>query len=146
MFARCAPDPFVGRSMTGTLLQQPNHTHDKMRAHLHTPGIIAKLVKVFAVILLVALPYLNSAASPRSDPQMRALKQRHKQERAALKQQQRAMQRVLAQHEQTAESKRRFEHDMKIQRRMLWERQKDETRRLKSARKAPKYRPATPQR
>ena len=53
-----------------------------------------------------------------------------------LKEQQRAMKRIVSQHYQPAETRRRFRHDMKVQRRLLRERQKEEARRLKGSRHA----------
>jgi len=60
------------------------------------------------------------------------LKKRHKEEKRVLKQQQRAMKLVMNQHEQSRDESERFKHNLKMQRQLLREDQKDETQNLKN--------------
>ena len=55
-----------------------------------------------------------------------------------VKQQQRAMKKVMSQHEQSGDSRERFKHNMKMQRQMVKKSQKAETRRQKNNRKSAK--------
>jgi small-conductance mechanosensitive channel len=100
-----------------------------------------KLFLSLAVVLSLVLPTIYLSAFPRSHSQMAALKHRHKQERKMLREQQRAVKRVMAQHYQSAEARQRFKHDMKMQRELLQKKQKEETRKLKEIPKPDKAHP-----
>jgi hypothetical protein len=100
-----------------------------------------RLLAAFAVVTLLSFSFVSLSAAPRADPQQKALKRRQKEERKQLKQEQTAMKRAMAQHGQTAASRKRFQRDMKMQRQLLRDRQKHETRTLKSSRKARNSRP-----
>jgi len=68
----------------------------------------------------------------------RQLKMQQKKQRKDLKQQQRAMKKVIDQHELSDEQRKRFTNDMKMQERLLHKSQKDDSRRLKQAQKVAK--------
>lgn len=86
----------------------------------------------------MVLPLGKPTPVPLPNREMKELKKRHKEQRKMLKQQQRAMKKVVGQHARSSDSRMRFKHDLKMQRQMLHRSQKDETRRLKENRKSPK--------
>jgi hypothetical protein len=90
-----------------------------------------RLLQCLAGAVLLTLPVVNSSATALSNLEIRTLKRHQKGERKKLEQQQRAMKKVMAQHEQSSESRKRFEHNLKMQRQFLRKNQKDEVRRLK---------------
>jgi hypothetical protein len=100
------------------------------------PRMSRRLLGAFAAAALLSVSFVSLSATPRSDSQQKALKRHQKEERKQLKQQQAAMKRVMAQHEQSAASRKRFQHDMKMQRQLLQKKQKEETRRLKVSRQS----------
>jgi hypothetical protein len=97
-----------------------------------------RLLVAFAAAALFSVSLVSLSAAPRSYSQQKALKHHQKEERKQLRQQQAAMKRVMAQHVQTAASRRRFQDDLKMQRELLHKRQKEEIRRLKVNRRSQK--------
>jgi hypothetical protein len=63
----------------------------------------------------------------------------HKQQRKALKQQQHAMKKVMAQHGMSSDQRRRFEHEMKAERQTLRKAQESESRRMKESSKSARH-------
>ena len=86
----------------------------------------------------VFLPFALLAPAAAADQEMHNLKQGHKQQWRSLKEQQRAERQALARHPQTREARKRFNQDMKAQRRLVRQVQKVETRGLKESRRAAK--------
>ena len=103
-------------------------------------GIFKRFVGALALAAFLAIPFPTSSAAPRAYSQQKALRRRQKAERKQLKQQQAAMKKVMSQHPQSAESKKRFRQDMKMQRKLLHRKQKEETRRIKNNHRAQKAR------
>ena len=97
-----------------------------------------KILNFLIVATMLLLPLVRLAAVPPPDQEMKQLKKRHKAQKREAKQQQRAMNKVMAQHEQSSASRARFKHDMKMQRQMLRNNQKVETRRVKDKHKSDK--------
>ncbi len=90
--------------------------------------------------ILLLGPRRNLRADPHPDQQLRALKRLHKEELKSQKAQQKAMRKVLAQHELTAASRRRLKHNLKMQHDLLRKEQRHETRRLKMNRTRSQHR------
>ena len=97
---------------------------------------VRKLLACLGAAILAVLPLGSHRAAPFPSQQTKALKKRHKEQRKTLKQQQGAMKRVMAQHEQPSDARRRFRQDLKMQRQMLQRNQKEETRRFKQKHQA----------
>jgi ABC-type transport system involved in cytochrome bd biosynthesis fused ATPase/permease subunit len=91
-----------------------------------------------ALTMFVGLPLAKLKAAPLPNQEMSELKKHQKKQRKTLKQQQHAMKKVMGQHEQSRESRKRFKHDLKMQRQMLRRSQKEESRRLMENRKSVK--------
>jgi hypothetical protein len=116
----------------------PHVPVDQVLSRSKKPRILRRLLGALASAVLLSIPLASLLATPSSNLQQSALKHRQKVERKQLKQQQAAMKRVMAQHQQSTASWQRFKHDMKMQRQLLRERQKEETRRLKVSRQGQK--------
>ncbi len=95
-----------------------------------------KLLACLGAAIFALVPVVSIAALPLPHQEMKALRKQHKEQRKTLKQQQRAMKRVMTQHDLPSESQQRFRRNLKMQREELRRRQKDETRRLKHSHKA----------
>jgi uncharacterized membrane protein YhiD involved in acid resistance len=104
---------------------------------VYTPPMLRILAALILAIPLV-FPLGKLTAAPPRDQETKQLKKRHKAQNKEAKQQQRAMKRVMAQHEQSSDSRARFKHDLKMQRQMLRRSQKEETQRMKKKRKSDK--------
>lgn len=87
-----------------------------------------------AGVLLFILLLLTPTAPAFCNARMKALKRRQKQERSQLRQQQRATRKVMAQHAISPEARRRFHRNLKMQRQLLKQKQKEERRLLKHSR------------
>jgi len=98
-----------------------------------------KILNVLIVATWLVLPLARLTAGSPPDQETKQLKKRHKAQKREAKQQQRAMHKVMAQHEQSSASRARFKNDMKMQRQMLRKSQKDETRRVKDKHKTDKH-------
>ena len=96
--------------------------------------------KLLLFLLLSALTLGFSPGALRSAParsyQTRQLRKQHKEQRKDLKQQQRAMNKIMDQHGLSDDQRKRFKNDMKMQERLLHKSQKDASR--KQAPKAAK--------
>ena len=88
---------------------------------------------VTATLLGPALAALEAA--PARNPRTPGLNTVHRQQRKALKRQQRAMKRAMA-HHLSAGERRRFNHQLKAERQTLRREQKNESRRIKQSRKS----------
>lgn len=97
-----------------------------------------KFLICFGAALLLVLPQGKFTTAPLPNQETKDLKKRHKKQRKMVKQQQRAMKKVMGQHEQTSDSRERFKHDLRMQRQMVRKSQKDETGRLKNNHKSVK--------
>jgi gas vesicle protein len=99
-------------------------------------------MRKFSILVLAAvvlgLPAGALQAAPARSYETRQLKQQHKAQQKDLKEQQRAMKKVMGQHEMSDEQGSRFKHDLKMQKQMLRKSQKDDARRLKQNQKAAK--------
>lgn len=104
-----------------------------------------KFLILIAAVVLLQTPALSAkaAVSVRSS-RMHALLKRQKLERKELKQQQRAAENLMKQHPESREAHNRFEHNLKMQRQLLRNRQKTERSRLKGIRKSANHRSTTP--
>ena len=89
-----------------------------------------------ATIAALGLALLPLWALPARSAEMKALKKGHSRERKTLKQQQRGSKNIMKQHDLDGESKQRFQHNMKMQRQLVKQHQRQETRRLKQQGKA----------
>jgi hypothetical protein len=96
-----------------------------------------RLMAVAAVAFLTLLAGALAVARPASQ-EMHNLKRAHKQQWKSLKEQERAEKDALERHPQTPESRKRFEHDMKAQQRLVTQVQKGEIRGLKESQRAAK--------
>ena len=74
-------------------------------------------------------------AAPPRNPRPTGLHTVHRRQRRVLKQQQRAMKRAMAHHLSGGE-RRRFKHQLKVERQTLRNAQKSESRRIKQSRKS----------
>ena len=97
-------------------------------------------MRKFLLLLLAALTLGSPAGALLSAParsyEARQLKKQHKAQRKDLKQQQRAMNKIMDQHGLSDDQRKRFKNDMKMQERLLHKSQKDASR--KQAPKAAK--------
>src|SRR5439155_23831491 len=75
-----------------------------------------KFLICFGAALLLVLPQGKFTTAPLPNQETKDLKKRHKKQRKMVKQQQRAMKKVMGQHEQTSDSRERFKHDLRMQR------------------------------
>jgi hypothetical protein len=121
-------------SRPGTVEGSFDLAHDFTGGESNILNIRRRLLVCLAGAVLILLTLVNSSASARSNPEMRAIRHRQKEERKMLKLQQRAMKRVMAQHGQSSESRKRFDHNLKMQQQLLRKHQKNEIRRLKESR------------
>jgi hypothetical protein len=92
------------------------------------------LILLMTAILLGSLPR-PIEASPARDQEKHDLNKRHKDQRKALKVEQRGMKKVMKQHELSGAERQRFTHQLKMERQVLRSGQKDETKTLKERRK-----------
>lgn len=96
----------------------------------------------FSWLLLAAVILRPSAgalqAAPARSYETHQLKQHHKAQRKDLKEQQRAMKKVMDQHELSDDQRARFKNNLKMQKQLLRESQKDDSRRLKQSQKVAK--------
>jgi hypothetical protein len=90
-----------------------------------------RVLVLLAAAVLLGSPLETLTASRGSNSEMHQLKKRHKEQKKALRQQQRAMRNVMSQHERSSDDIERFNHDLKMQRQLLRKDQKDETHNLK---------------
>jgi hypothetical protein len=90
-----------------------------------------RVLVLLALAVMLGSPLETLTASRDSNSEMHQLKKRHKEQNKALKQQQRAMKKVMDQHELSSDVTERFNHDLKMQRQLLRKDQKDETHNLK---------------
>ena len=97
-------------------------------------------MRKFLLLLLAALTLGSPTAALLSTParsyEARQLKKQHKAQRKDLKQQQRAINKIMDQHGLSDDQRKRFKNDMKMQERLLHKSQKDDSR--KQAQKAAK--------
>jgi hypothetical protein len=85
-----------------------------------------RIILVSAIVLASMTGALKAGTGP--DQQAQDLKQRQGEQRKQLKEQQRSMKAVMDQHPTTAQERKRFNNDMKMQRQMLKNSQKAERR------------------
>jgi gas vesicle protein len=100
----------------------------------------------FLLIVLAAI-FLGTGAiqaAPRSSQEVRNLKRQQKVQRKQLKEQQRAMRRVMSQHGTTRDERARMKRDLKSQRQVLKNSQKGELRDAKQSHKQLKPHSARP--
>lgn len=99
-------------------------------------------MRKFSTLLLAAVilgPVAGALqAAPARSYETHQLKKHQKAERKDLKEQQRAMKKVMGQHELSDEQRERFKSNLKMQKQMLHESQKDDSRRLKQSQKVAK--------
>jgi hypothetical protein len=99
-------------------------------------------MRKFPLLLLAAAilgpPAGALRAAPAGSLEARQLKKRQKAQRKDLKEQQRAMKKVMGQHELSDEQRERFKNDLKMQERLLHKSQKDDSRRLKQSQEVAK--------
>jgi Spy/CpxP family protein refolding chaperone len=91
-----------------------------------------RLLTVAPAAVFLTFALLTPARA--ADQEMRNLKQGHKQQWRSLKEQERAERNAFARHPQTREARKRFNQDMKAQRRLVRQVQRTETRQLKASR------------
>ena len=94
-----------------------------------------KLSLLLAAALSLSVALASIPAAPARSYEAHQLKKHHKAERKALKEQQRAMKRVMAQHQLSDDQRARFKNDLKMQKRLLHNGQKDESHNLKQSQK-----------
>jgi small-conductance mechanosensitive channel len=99
------------------------------------------LLLLFAAAMLGASAG-NLRAAPARSYEARQLKKQHKGQGKALKQQQRAMKKVMGQHQLSADERDRFNNNLKMQKRLLHKRQKNESREARHSGKAATHAPA----
>ena len=90
-------------------------------------------MRKFLLLLLAALTLGFSAdallSAPARSYEARQLKKQHKAQRKDLKQQQRAINKIMDQHGLSDDQRKRFKNDMKMQERLLHKSEKDDSRR-----------------
>lgn len=96
--------------------------------------LLRGLLALAAALFLMGTPASRAQGAIFRNTELRQLKKRQKKERKLERQQQKAMERVMGQHAQTPASRKRFKHDLKMQRQMLRNSQKSLVRRMKQNR------------